>query len=219
MQFTLPFKVNKKEYLAQDFVVTDEIKIAFDVLNIFFKQNNFQLAQFQNLILKGKTCSGKTHLINIFYKEENCKIINSSELKKENLSEFLQNSKFCILENIDEICDEELLLNSINFAKEREIFLLLTIKENLNFSIKDLNSRLKNIFEVEILNPSIETIKYLLAGYFSKKQLRFSGQIIDFIAENISREYKSIIDAVNLVEQENSKLNRAIKFEELKNLF
>ena len=139
-------------------------------------------------------------------------------LTKENLSNFLQNSRFCILENIDEILSEELLLNSINLAKEREIFLLLTAKEVINSKIKDLNSRLRNIFEVEILDPSTETIKYLLVNYFAKKQLRFSGQIIDFIAENINRDYASIINAVSVIEQENAKLNRIIKLEEVRNL-
>lgn len=218
MQFTLPLKINKKEYLIEDFIVTDEVKVVFDVLNIFFKQENFDSAQFPNLILKGKSQSGKTHLLNIFANDANCKIIDASKLTKENLSNFLQNSRFCILENIDEILSEELLLNSINLAKEREIFLLLTAKEVINSKIKDLNSRLRNIFEVEILDPSTETIKYLLVNYFAKKQLRFSGQIIDFIAENINRDYASIINAVSVIEQENAKLNRIIKLEEVRNL-
>ena len=81
MQFTLPLKINKKEYLIEDFIVTDEVKVVFDVLNIFFKQENFDSAQFPNLILKGKSQSGKTHLLNIFANDANCKIIDQRKFK------------------------------------------------------------------------------------------------------------------------------------------
>jgi chromosomal replication initiation ATPase DnaA len=70
----------------------------------------------------------------------------------------------------------------------------------VKFVLKDLDSRLKNIFAVEIKNPSQESIKQLLTNAFSRRQIKTSRQVVDFISDNIERSFDAVMNAVKMVE-------------------
>jgi chromosomal replication initiation ATPase DnaA len=59
---------------------------------------------------------------------------------------------------------------------------------------------LKNIFAVEIKNPSHESMKQLLINAFSRRQIKPSRQVVDFISDNIERSFDAVANAVKMVE-------------------
>ncbi|MBU6338433.1 MAG: hypothetical protein KGQ36_00445 [Rickettsiales bacterium] len=210
MQLNLDLQTDKDKnpYLEQDFLLCDENSAAVNFLEKFFAQKKFSQAQFSSLILRGAAKSGKTHLFNIFAKKTNAEFLLIDEISHHNLSSIFSENKFYILENIDEIKNEELLFHLINAAFANKAFLLLSAKGKTEFQLKDLTSRIKNIFALEIKNPSFETIKMLLINSFARKQLKVSRDVIDVIVSNIERSYEAVFNAVKLVEfyyQENGK--------------
>ncbi|NBV06347.1 MAG: hypothetical protein EBS06_03805 [Proteobacteria bacterium] len=202
-QLILNLKIaeNKNSYSAENFVTLAENSAAKNLLEQFFKQKEFPQAQFKSLILKGAKASGKTHLLNIFAKQDSVNFLEITKITKQNLVKFLKKNQFYILENIHEIKNEELLLHLINSVSEAKSFLILSCENKQDFALKDLTSRLKNIFTTEIKNPNLETIKMLLINAFSRRQIKVSDHIVDFIANNISRSYEAIFKAAELIEK------------------
>lgn len=201
-QLVLPFQLSTKTslYKEADFVLLEENIAAVNFLKKFFIQKNFSRAQFPSLILRGEEHSGKTHLLHIFAKKFSVEFLSKSEINDINPTTFFLENKFYVLEDIDEIKDEELILRLINSAAEAKSFLIITTKPTFEFKIKDLMSRLKNIFVIEIKNPSLDSIKQLLVNGFSRKQIKLAGKIINHISDNIERSYKAVFAAIKKVE-------------------
>lgn len=177
-----------------------ENSAAINFLKKFFAQESFAKSQFPSMLLKAAPFAGKTHLLRIFAEKFFAEFLEKEKISGVNPADFFSENKFYILENIDEIDDEELLLRLINSAFESAAFLILSSSSTKKFRLKDLNSRLKNIFTVEIKNPSCEAIKQLLVNSFARRQIKVSHQVVDFISERIDRNYAAIFAAVKKIE-------------------
>ena len=161
-------------------------------LEKFFSQDDFDSTQFPIMILKGEKYSGKTHLLNIFANKYNAEFISKEVLNDNNPLNIFANNKFFIVDDFSEINDEERILALINSAVESKIFLLLADNNTRKFNLKDLNSRLKNIFSTEIKDPTTETMKILIANLLSNHQIKLSANQLDDIISNLPRSYSSI---------------------------
>lgn len=221
MQLNLKFEslINKNPYAKEDFVLLPENSKAFNVLKDFFAQNQFVKNNSKTLILQGENASGKTHLLHIFADEMVEDFLNYDEISKLNLSNFFVADKFYILEDIDEIKDEEFLFHLLNSAFSAGSFLVLSAVNLDNFSLKDLKSRLRNIVNVEIKNPSLESMKQLLVYAFSRRQIKLDNRIINFIADNIDRNYQAIYEAVGILELKTLQDGKKITMQEVRDLF
>ncbi len=186
-------------FSEENFLILEENSAAFHFLEKFFAQKDFSQSQFQSLILKGPKASGKTHLLNIFAKKSDAEFLQITRNTDKKLIRNLQKNHFYILENIEEIENEELLLHLINSAVETKAFLILSASQH-HFKLKDLSSRLKNIFSLQIKDLHLKSIEMLLINAFSRRQIRIPSKIVNFISENISRSYAAIFDAVSLIE-------------------
>ncbi len=220
MQLSLNLhSINKNPYLKEDFLLLPENSAAFRSLKDFFLQNHFLQSNFRSLILKGEDCSGKSHLLNVFATDFAAEFLKYDEIADVNLSSFLLADRFYILEDIDRIDDENFLFHLINSSWEANSFLILSAKSLSKFRLKDLKSRLGNIFTAEIKNPSLESMQQLLVQSFSRKQIKLDNRVINFIAEKIDRSYKAIYDAVKLVEFYDSKNGKTIAMKEIREIF
>ena len=201
-QLSFPFQVcnDLNPYREEDFLLLAENSASVNFLQKFFAQKNFSNSQFQSLILKGAASSGTTHLLKIFAQKNNAEFLNKEKISDVNLAEFFSANQFYILENFDEIRDEELILRLINSASEAQAFLILSVSLKLKFSLPDLLSRLKNIFVTEIKTPSQESVKLLLANGLSRRQIKLSRAVINFISGAINRHYETIFAVVKLIE-------------------
>lgn len=218
LSLDLSIKENFDPYLEEDFVLLDENSAAVNFLSKFFAQKKFSQAQFPSLLLRGPAQSGKTHILNIFAKKFQAEFLQIAEISDQNLSSFFSENKFYILENINEIADEKLLFHLVNAASESKAFLILSSQNKAQFELKDLSSRIKNIFALEIKNPSQEAIKMLLINAFSRKQLKVSKVVIDFIASHSERTFEAVVVSVKLVEFYTAEVGKNITIKEMKKI-
>ncbi len=218
LSLDLPIKENSDPYLEEDFVLLDENLAAVNFLSKFFAQKKFSQAQFPSLLLRGPAQSGKTHILNIFAKKFQAEFLQIAEISDQNLSSFFSENKFYILENINEIADEKLLFHLVNAAAESKAFLILSSQNKAQFELKDLSSRIKNIFALEIKNPSQEAIKMLLINAFSRKHLKVSRGVIDFIASHSERTFEAVVVSVKLVEFYTAEVGKNITIKEMKKI-
>ncbi|MES2677761.1 MAG: DnaA/Hda family protein [Pseudomonadota bacterium] len=197
LSFNFPFQ---EKYLAEDFVVSPCNEAAFEFIQNYDLQNESAPKTFAILAPK---LAGKSYLANIWSKKVEAEFLHLTDLKNVNLIKFIKAKKFYIIEDIDEIKNPELLLQIFNLIQEKLGYLLITSSVNLSLvglKIKDLNSRLKNVFQLEIERPDDELIKMLLTKNFAAKQLKVEGRVIDFLTQNLNRDFASIYDIVRLLE-------------------
>ena len=219
LSFTFQNSSNKNPFSEEDFLVLAENSAAFEVLNKFFAQKDFTESQFESLMIRGEAASGKSHLLNIFAKKFQAEILKKENISSVNPANFFVENNFYIFDNINEIKDEELILRVINSATEAKAFLILSLQNHRQFSLRDLTSRLKNILTIDIENPSLESIKQLLANGFSRRQIKLSGLLIDFIANHIERSYTAILAAIKIVEFYCNENGKNIGMKEVRALF
>ena len=221
MQLSLPFQISTQTNLfsEENFLTLSENFAAINFLKKFFAQKDFATAQFQSLILKGAPASGKTHLLHIFAAKFGAEFLDKEKITDVNPADFFAANHFYILEDVLQIKDEELVLRLVNSAVEAKAFLILSAQSAPQFRLKDLASRLKNIFTIEIKNPSEESVKLLLTHSFALKQIKLSRAVIDFLSDNVERSFAAVFAAVKMVEllaQENGK---KVTLAEVKDLF
>lgn len=221
MQLSFPFQSNSKTDLfgKEDFLQLSENSSAINFLNKFFIQEGFSASQFQSLILRGEKSSGKTHLLHIFAKKFKAEFLDHDKLSGVNPADFFTANQFYILDDINKIKDEELILRLINSAVEAHAFLIISTNSDLKFELKDLSSRLKNIFAVEIKKLSEESLKMLLTHSFARKQIKLSRQVIDFLSDNIQRSFAAVLEAVKLVELQVQESKDGAKIKRIKEIF
>lgn len=207
-------------YKEEDFLPLPENSESSSFLSNFFKQNDFLKAEFPSLILKGDFCSGKSHLLHSFaQKNELIEFLDFSIISKNNLSNYFIENHFYILENVNQIKNEEFLFHLINLCVENKAFLIFSTQNNLHFKLKDLDSRIKNIITTEIKNPSLQSVKHLLENHLARRQIRITRPVLNFVSNNIKRNYKAIIDAAKLVEFYVREQGKKINIKEAKILF
>ena len=196
-QLQLPFFDEAKSnfFSEENFLNLPENCAAKNFLEKFFNKKTAQ-----SLILLGETSCGKTHLLQIFAQKFGAEFLSEEQILGVNLSNFFAPNHFYIFENIDQITNQNLLLHLINSAFEAEAFLILSARKLPKFQLPDLASRLKNIFTAPIKNPELESIKQLLAHRLALKQIKLSRPSINFIANQIKRQWQAIFDAAKLVE-------------------
>lgn len=197
LSFDFPFQ---ERYLPEDFIVSKANKSAFDFVKNYDPEN-IKLPRIFAII--GPELSGKTYLANIWKKKFGAEILNLADLKNANLIKLIRARQFYIVEDIDKTKNKDLLLQVFNLAQEKMGFLLLTSKVNLNLidiRIRDLESRLNNVFCFEISKPDDDLIKMLLIKNFSSKQLKIDDKVVNFLVQNLKRDFVSIHDAVRLLE-------------------
>ncbi len=186
---------NQFDFTEENFLILPENSSAHGFLDKFFAQENFSNAQFPALIITGAPASGKTHLLNIFAQKF------SAEFLQLDSTSILQKNHFYIVENIEKITDEEALFHLINSVFVAKSFLIFSSAKKPQFKLKDLQSRIQNIVNIEIENPQPSSIEMLLVNRFGRKQLNVSSRIINFIATTISRNYSTINHTVELIEK------------------
>ena len=220
-QLFLPFQSNSTAdiFAKEDFLIVAENLSAFNALTKFCSQSDFANSKFPALILKGPKSCGKTHLLHFLGHKVGAEFLNKDNISTVNPVNFFEKNSFYILEDVENIKDEELILRLFNSALEAEAFLIISSSKTLKFTIKDLESRLQNLFLVEIENPDLDTITQLLMNLFSRKQINLSRPVIDFVSNNIERSYEAILLAVKLIEFHTQEDGKALKMPKIREIF
>ena len=186
-------------FLEDDFCISKSNEEVYHFLNTW---PNWR----ENIVnIYGPEKSGKTFLLSIFAQKNSFIKISKKEISKRNIDYILKQKKL-IIEDISNEIDNELLFLIYNHFKSNENFLIFSSLHdtaNLSFSLKDLNSRFKSIFNIEIHNPSDNLLYSILLKSFSDRQIALERKIIDFILSKIERSYLAINTFVKLIDRKN----------------
>jgi len=153
----------------------------------------------KNIFLKAPNKSGKSHLINMWVKN------NNAILYKSNLKDIIDFKKNVAIDNLFAKIEEENIFHIINHCKNENLKILITSNLDINeynFKLTDLESRLKTFYHVSILNPDDEMVKIILTKLLYEKQFIIKNpEIFDFLVKRIERSYQSIYNIVNKLDK------------------
>ena len=155
------------------------------------------------LNIHGEKFSGKSHLSEIFKKKNKAIIIKNHEIN----DDFFKKIRFhenIILDNLDYVSNENILYSIFNFSEQYNKYLIINSNKPINdidFSLPDLKSRLKNCIYAKIDKPDDDMIFALVLKHFSDRQIKIEKKIIEYITKRIERSYGKIIDFIYKVDQ------------------
>jgi len=204
----------EQNFKNDDFYVSKSNQHVFNLLMKWPKwEKNF-------LNISGPNFSGKTHLINIFFKNFKGLILKASSLNNEKLKDIkiFQN---IILENLSNTIDEKLFYTLLNIIEQDNKFLIVTsIKPivDIQFDLKDLKSRSKNFLLQNIEEPDDELMFALILKSLSDRQISLDKKLINYIIKRIDRSYGKIFDFIYKIDEISLKKKRSIDFKIIKNV-
>ncbi len=175
-------------YSEENFIQDSSNLEAFNYLSRFPKWEN------RLINLYGEKKSGKTFLLNIFKNKENFFYINHDEDFQKNFDSLFLKKKLII----DDISiDENLMFSLINDFILHNKYLIISSRVPITSSkvdLKDLKSRLRQFYLLEIKNPSDNLVYSLIMKFFSDNQVVIRKEIVENIVKKIDRSYLRIDD-------------------------
>tara|TARA_B100000029_G_scaffold34665_1_gene32612 strand:- start:675 stop:1310 length:636 start_codon:yes stop_codon:yes gene_type:complete len=191
-QKSFEYKIPSKNEIG-DFYVSNS---NYDAYNYVMNGKKF----INYSIIYGPEKSGKTHLGLIWKKNNNAITYN---FKNFSISYEINNNVF--IDNFSENINEENLFHLINHCYDNNLKILLTSNKAINeidFSLKDLSSRLKTFHFINIHEPDEELIFNLIIKLLFDKQIIINNpEIVSFILNRIERTYKSINSFIERVDK------------------
>ena len=153
----------------------------------------------KNIFLYSPKKSGKSHLVNIWKKN------NNAILYCHNLREIIDAKQNVAIDDLFKNIIEEDIFHIINHCKQENLKILITSNLSLNdysFKLKDLKSRLKTFYHVSISNPDDEMIKIILTKLLLEKQFIIKNpEIFEYLVNRIERSYQSIYNLVDKLDK------------------
>ena len=143
-----------------------------------------------NIFLYGPHKSGKTHLINIWKEKNNALTYN------DNFKEIISLKNNVAIDDALTSISEEKLFHIINHCKLFNLKIYLTssiVLNNHKFTLKDLYSRLRAFYYINIEKPDDEMCKMFMTKLFYEKQIIIKNkEIFEYIFNRVSRSYNDI---------------------------
>jgi len=184
-QKVLNFKFDNS-YNEKDFILDSSNEKAL----LFF--NKFPNWENKLINLVGSEKSGKTFLLRILNKKNDFYYLNTFP---ENIEEFDRLFNFeRFLLDVNEL-DELKFFSILNHCIINDKFLVVTSLvplTQLNLSLPDLKSRIKQFYILNIDIPSDQLIYSLILKFFSDNQVIIKKELIEFIVKKIDRSYPRI---------------------------
>ena len=148
-----------------------------------------------NIILIGPSKSGKSHLANIWLKN------NNAIIYKENFDLIINQSKNVLIEDLFLNIDEEKIFHLVNHCTSNNLKLLLTTNMDIfeyNFKFPDLFSRLRIFNYAYIKNPDDEILINVITKLLTEKQFIIkNNDIFEFLLKRINRTYEDVYKIVD----------------------
>ena len=151
------------------------------------------------IFLMGPKKSGKTFLGNIWIKKYNGLLYNN------NFEDIINNKYNILIDSIDSKTDQEKLFHIVNHCKLQNLRVLILSQfsiDDLKFSLKDLNSRLKEYMYYKINIPDDDMLLKILTKLFIDKQFIINSQkVFEFIIKRANRSYEEIFNIVQKLDK------------------
>ena len=193
-QLALPLSFrNVKNH--SNFILNKVNEVALSLIDEFKDIKKFKKKyNFPVLILYGPSGSGKTHLAHIYKEITNAKFIR--KFSNVNLNEAKSGKSF-IFDDFDKIeyLNENLFIHFFNeILLNLGSLLIITSKppNEINFSLTDLESRIRSCISTKIDLPDDEFLFSILVKELSDKKIFLNDKLCLYIIKRIKRNYKSI---------------------------
>ena len=189
--FDLETKINFSE---SDFFVNSTNKKAVDLVSLWPDWHN------KAAIIYGESKSGKSHLGNIWMQRADATLI---DLKNNDINNNKDSKINYLIDNFSLIKQdqENIILDIFNqclFNNNYILFLCSEIKD-INFKLKDLESRFNSIFSTIIEKPDDQIIEVLIIKYFSDHQVLITNDVIKYLSGRIERSYNDLSSMLNCI--------------------
>jgi chromosomal replication initiation ATPase DnaA len=178
----------------------------FDAYNTVMKHD------WGRLIVIGDNRSGKTTLAKVWQKSRKGQFCRS--LYDLNQKDDIDS---IVVDDIESVNVYD-LLSIVNYASEHSMQLLMLASEYPSFTLPDLKSRLSSTLKVMIKFPDIELAKKLIAKLFVDKQIKVFPEQVDYIVENIDREYDKMEYIVSYIDKMAETLGKKINLPTIREL-
>tara|TARA_Y100000590_G_scaffold361185_1_gene417756 strand:- start:399 stop:1061 length:663 start_codon:yes stop_codon:yes gene_type:complete len=195
-QTLLKFELDQN-FAYDDFFVSKCNYFAFSLIESWPKWD-------KNILnIYGEKFSGKSHLSEIFKKNNKAIIIKNHQINEE----FFKRIRFyenIILDNLEYVNNENILYSIFNFVEQYNKYLIINSINPINsadFTLPDLKSRLKNCIFAKIDKPDDDMIFALILKHFSDRQIKIEKKIIEYITKRIERSYGKIFEFIYKVDQ------------------
>jgi len=202
----------EQNFKDQDFYVSKSNEYSFKLLNSWPKWEK----NFVNLI--GEKFSGKTHLSDIFLQKFKGIKIEAKDLNNDFLNKIKIHENI-IVENIDNEINENLFFSLLNIIDQDNKYLIITTTKpivDIQFALKDLNSRSKNFLLSNIEKPEDDLMFALILKNLSDRQITIDKKLINFIIKRINRSYGKIHDFIYKIDEISLKRKQPIDFRIIK---
>lgn len=189
--FDLKTKINFSE---SDFFVNSTNKKAVDLVSLWPDWHN------KAAIIYGESKSGKSHLGNIWMQRADATLI---DLKNNDINNNKNSKINYLIDNFSLIKQdqENIILDIFNqclFNNNYILFLCSEIKD-INFKLKDLESRFNSILSTVIEKPDDQIIEVLIIKYFSDHQVLITNDVIKYLSGRIERSYNDLFNMLNKI--------------------
>ena len=189
--FDLKTKINFSE---SDFFVNSTNKKAVDLVSLWPDWHN------KAAIIYGENKSGKSHLGNIWMQRADATLI---DLKNNDINNNKNSKINYLIDNFSLIKQdqENIILDIFNqclFNNNYILFLCSEIKD-INFKLKDLESRFNSILSTVIEKPDDQIIEVLIIKYFSDHQVLITNDVIKYLSGRIERSYNDLFNMLNKI--------------------
>ena len=209
-QFALPLSFrNVKNH--SNFIINKVNEVALSLIDEFKDIKKFKKKfDFPVLILYGPSGSGKTHLAHIYKEITDAKFIK--KFSNENLNQAKLGKSF-IFDDFDKVecLNENLFIHFFNeILLNLGSLLIITSKppNEINFSLTDLESRIRSCISTKIELPDDEFLFSILVKELSDKKIFLNDKLCLYIIKRIKRNYKSIshfTEALDIISLEEKK--------------
>jgi len=189
--FDLKTKINFSE---SDFFVNSTNKKAVDLVSLWPDWHN------KAAIIYGENKSGKSHLGNIWMQRADATLI---DLKNNDINNNKNSKINYLIDNFSLIKQdqENIILDIFNqclFNNNYILFLCSEIKD-INFKLKDLESRFNSILSTVIEKPDDQIIEVLIIKYFSDHQVLITNDVIKYLSGRTERGYNDLFNMLNKI--------------------
>ena len=203
---------HEKNFKDDDFYVSKSNKDIYDLLN------TWPAWEKKFLNINGEKYSGKTHLLNIFIKKFKGIKFDANSFTNEDLKK-IKVYENIILEDLDEKVNEKLIYSLLNIIDIDNKFIIITSDKpivEINFSLNDLKSRMKNFILQKIEKPDDDLMFAMILKNLSDRQIQIDKKLINFIIKRIDRSYGKIFNFIYKVDQLSLKKKKPIDFKLIK---
>jgi len=208
--FKFPFS---KKYYEQDFFVSSNNFSAYKLIE------EWPVWPGKWLNIYGFSGSGKTHLAKILEKKiKKIKLIDAKNIDDEIIRD-INNIDCLIIDSFENNIDEKLLYSILNQSKQAENYVLINSTssiKNVNFSLKDLKSRINSFLHIGIELPTDDLLKVIISKTLSDNQININPKLSDYIINNVERSYEKLFKFLKEVDEMSLSTGKSININLIK---